>query len=67
MKHYLTLPVIAALFLLNIACTPTARWGDRAFYSPAHRGYVISQDATDDRPTQYADVILLVDPVDGKK
>lgn len=55
------------LGLLSIACTPAARWGTRAFYSPAHRGYVIAAEAPDDRPAAWTQTIVLTDPLEGDK
>ena len=55
------------LFLSASACTPSARWGDRAFYSPAHRGYVVSAEAADDRPEAWSQTLVLADPLAGDK
>ena len=67
MKNLAVFFAMSCLFFLQLACTPAGRWGDRAFYSPAHRGYVISANAPDERPKAYSDIIVLVDPLEGRK
>jgi tetratricopeptide (TPR) repeat protein len=59
--------VLVVVASLSAACTPTARWGNEAFYSAAHRSYVIAAERQGEHPEVGADAIVLFDPVSGDK
>ncbi|MFO0589418.1 MAG: tetratricopeptide repeat protein [Polyangiaceae bacterium] len=62
--------IAAAVIALvsTFGCTsPTAVYGERARYSPAFHGYVMAANDGSDDPEKGATVLLLRDPLTGKK
>ncbi len=62
--------VAASAGLASVACgaaTPEAKYGDTARYSAHYRSYVITRADLVEPPVLAADVLVLRDPLDGRK
>lgn len=59
--------LLIGLGLAALGCTPQERFGKEAFYSPAHRGYVLARESYRHRPLPGTEVVVLTDPLTGTK